>query len=360
MTEARLRLLLSNTINMRIRTSLITILILSLGSCIKEPSDSGNGIVSAKETRVAVLCEGNFMWNNAQLDIYNPDSNTLWSNAFEAVNNRPIGDVLQSGLLYGNTLWLVVNNSELIVAVDPQTLKVKHQINAGKSPRFATALNGKLYISDLENNAITVLDTQSLGTRTLSVRKNATGTRVGWTEDIIEYNQHIVSAVYDGYIWVYDPVTDSSRLITCAKGAQFLCKDAQNRLWVGANDADSSSLTCLNENFTVTERVEFPPKNNLTRMCLSRTRDSLWLLIGGNLQCCDLRNTKKSIFVPIVPYTTGYGLAVNPQNGDIYITDAYDYIRKGRVVILNAGADSVKNSFFSGIIPSNFVFLPKK
>jgi DNA-binding beta-propeller fold protein YncE len=345
---------------MRIRTSLITILILSMGSCIKEPVDSGKGKVSAKEARVAVLCEGNFMWNNAQLDIYNPDSNSLWSNAFEAVNNRPIGDVLQSGLLYGNTLWLVVNNSGLLVGVNPQTLKVKHQVNAGKSPRFAAAYEGKLYISDLENNAVTVLDTQSLSTRTLPVRKNATGTRVGWTEHIIEYNNYIVSAVYDGYIWVYDPQTDISKLITCSKGAQFLSIDAQNRLWVGASDADSSSLTCLNANFTVTERVEFPPKNNLTRMCLSRSRDSLWMLVGGNLQCCDLRNPTKSIFVPVVPYTMGYGLAVNPQNGDIYVTDAYDYIRKGRVVILNAGADSVKNSFFSGIIPSNFVFLPQK
>ena len=345
---------------MRIRTSLITILILSMGSCIKEPVDSGKGNVSAKETRVAVLCEGNFMWNNAQLDIYNPDSNSLWSNAFEAVNNRPIGDVLQSGLLYGNTLWLVVNNSGLLVGVNPQTLKVKHQVNAGKSPRFAAAYKGKLYISDLENNAVTVLDTQSLSIRTLPVRKNATGTRVGWTEHIIEYNNYIVSAVYDGYIWVYDPQTDISKLITCSKGAQFLSIDAQNRLWVGASDADSSSLTCLNANFTVTERVEFPPKNNLTRMCLSRSRDSLWMLVGGNLQCCDLRNPTKSIFVPVVPYTMGYGLAVNPQNGDIYVTDAYDYIRKGRVVILNAGADSIKNSFFSGIIPSNFVFLPQK
>ena len=345
---------------MRIRTSIITILILSMGSCIKEPVDSNKGKVSAKDTRVAVLCEGNFMWNNAQLDIYNPDSNSLWSNAFETVNNRPIGDVLQSGLLYGNTLWLVVNNSGLLVGVNPQTLKVKHQVNAGKSPRFAAAYEGKLYISDLENNAVTVLDTQSLSTRTLPVRKNATGTRVGWTEHIIEYNNYIVSAVYDGYIWVYDPQTDISKLITCSKGAQFLSIDAQNRLWVGASDADSSSLTCLNANFTVTERVEFPPKNNLTRMCLSRSRDSLWMLVGGNLQCCDLRNPTKSIFVPVVPYTMGYGLAVNPQNGDIYVTDAYDYIRKGRVVILNAGADSIKNSFFSGIIPSNFVFLPQK
>ncbi len=345
---------------MQIRTTLIAIIIFFMGSCIKEPVDSGNVNVSAKDARVAVLCEGNFMWNNAQLDIYNPDSNTLWSNAFEAVNNRPIGDVLQSGLLYGNTLWLVVNNSGLIVGVNPETLKVKHQVNVGKSPRFATALNGKLYISDLENNAVTVLDTQSLSSRIIPVRKNATGTRVGWTEHIIEYNNQIVSAVYDGYIWVYDPQTDISKLITCPKGAQFLSVDAQNRLWVGANDADSSSLTCLNADFAVTERVEFPPKNNLTRMCLSLSRDSLWMLVGGNLECCDLRNPKKSVFVQVVPYTTGYGLAVNPQNGDIYIADPYDYIRKGRVVILNAGADSIKNSFFSGIIPSGFVFLPQK
>ncbi len=358
MTEAGLLLPLLNTINMRMRTTLITVLILFMGSCIKEPVDSGNVNVSAKDSRVAVLCEGNFMWNNAQLDIYNPDSNALWSNAFESVNNRPIGDVLQSGLLYGNTLWLVVNNSGLIVGLNPQTLKVKHQVNVGKSPRFASAFKGKLYISDLENNAVTVLDTQSLGTRTLPVRKNATGTRVGWTEHIIEYNNFIVSAVYDGYLWVYDPQTDISKLITCPKGTQFLSIDAQNRLWVGASDADSSSLTCLNADFRVTERVEFPKENNLTRMCGSVTGDSLWLLVGGELECRNLRNPRVAI-KKVVPYTVGYGLGVNPYNGDVYVSDAYDYIRKGRVVGLNAGGDSIKYSFFSGIIPASFVFLPR-
>jgi hypothetical protein len=93
-------------------------------------------------------------------------------------------------------------------------------------------------------------------------------------------------------------------------------------------------------------------------MCGSVTGDSLWLLVGGELQCRNLRNPRVAI-KKVVPYTVGYGLGVNPYNGDVYISDAYDYIRKGRVVGLNAGGDSMKYSFFSGIIPASFVFLPR-
>lgn len=342
---------------MRIFVFTLGCLSLLLGSCIKNPEGSGDASISSKNSRVAVLCEGNFMWNNAQLDIYNPDSNALWSKAFEEVNKRPIGDVLQSGLVYGNTLWLVVNNSGILIGVDPSTLKVKHQQEVGKSPRYATSYMGKLYISDLENNAVTVLDTLSLETEKLSVLPQPSGSFSGWTENITLFNGRIVSAVYDGYVWVYDPDLSETQLIPTPRGTQYLAVDAQNRLWVGASDGDSSSLTCLNSDFKVTERVAFPPKNNLNRMCLSQTRDSMWLLLSGNLQCCDLRDPSKSVFVSVVPYTTGYGLSVHPKSGDIYISDAYDYISRGRVVVMNASADSIKHSFFTGIIPSNFVFL---
>ena len=343
---------------MRIRTSLITILILFMGSCIKEPVDSGNVSVSAKDSRVAVLCEGNFMWNNAQLDIYNPDSNALWSNAFEAVNNRPIGDVLQSGLVYGNTLWLVVNNSGKLVALDAKTLKLKNQINISKSPRYAFPHKGFLYVTDIESNAITILDTLNFSKRIIPVLPNPSGVRSGWTEHITKFNNQIVAAVYDGFLWVYNPQTDSNRLIKTEKGTQFLSVDARKQLWVGAHDNDVSILTCFDENFQVKERVVLPQGENITRMCRSVTGDSVWLLVGGELQCRNLRNPRVAI-KKVVPYTVGYGLGVNPYNGDVYVSDAYDYIRKGRVVGLNAGGDSMKYSFFSGIIPASFVFLPR-
>ncbi|MEN9318581.1 MAG: hypothetical protein RL712_1151 [Bacteroidota bacterium] len=53
------------------------------------------------DERVAVLCEGNFMWGNAKLDVISTDTGGtwIWNNAFESVNSKPIGDVLQSGLV---------------------------------------------------------------------------------------------------------------------------------------------------------------------------------------------------------------------------------------------------------------------
>jgi hypothetical protein len=80
---------------------------------------------------------------------------------------------------------------------------------------------------------------------------------------------------------------------------------------VGAHDNDVSILTCFDENFQVKERVVLPQGENITRMCRSVTGDSLWLLVGGELQCRNLRNPRVAI-KKVVPYTVGYGFGVNP------------------------------------------------
>ncbi len=329
---------------------------MGLSACIKEPQSNNSNKPSLNAAPVAVLCEGNFMWNNAQLDIFNPDSDSLWSRAFESVNQRPLGDVLQSGLVYGNTLWLVVNNSGKLLGLNSKTCKLQQQIEISKSPRFALAHQGKLYVTDIESNAITILDTATRNTQKIQVLPNPNGIRSGWTENIVTFNNKIVAAVYDGFLWVYDPISQEKTLVSSPKGTQLLSVDKQNRLWVGGSEADSSFMHALNANLEVTQRISFPKGNNLSRMCLSATRDTMWLLLGGNLQARDLQKPQIPIN-KIVPYTTGYGLGVNPQNGDIYISDAYDFISRGRVAVLNAGADSVKTSFFTGINPGAFVFL---
>lgn len=332
------------------------VLIVGMVSCIKEPEKPDNDFTPSESAHVAILCEGNFMWNNAQLDVYMPDSNKLQSNVFEIVNNRPLGDVLQSGIIYGNTFWLVVNNSGLLLGLDPKSFKIKHQINISKSPRYAVGYKGKLYVTDLESNAITQLDTQTFEIKTFKVLENPKGQRSGWTENIAVYNDKIVAAVYDGYLWVLNPVDESIVRIESTKGSQLLEIDAENRLWVGVSDGDSSSLLKFNSNFKLENRIDFPKGNNLNRMCKTVSGDSLWILISGQLECRDLKNP--SVAIPtVIPYTEGYGLSVNPQNGDIYVSDAIDYISKGRVVVMNAKADSIKNSFYSGIIPSDFVFI---
>ncbi len=342
--------------NLSLRGLVLISLSVFLNACLKEPQRHQNSNMGGSKNSVAVLCEGNYLWNNAQLDMYDPDSQWVWSNAFESANNRPLGDVLQSGVYWNNTLWLVVNNSGKMMALNPESLKLKKQIDISKSPRFMTYFDGKIYVSDLESNEISIFDTLTENLRKIPVLPNPSGVRSGWTENILVFQGKIVSAVNDGFLWIYNPQNDSVVLKVAEKGAQLLCLDKQNRLWLAATDKDRSVLTCYDQTFSVQGRYEFPPEEKITRLKASVTGDTLWMLVSSKLQGFDI-NKPQEMIKRTVPYTMAYGLGVNPYNGDIYLSDAFDYIKKGRVVVLNAQGDSVKNDFFSGIIPSEFVFI---
>jgi len=121
--------------NMRLKPSAKTVLmcliplVLVIQSC--EDQVIGPPLVAPMgDERVAVLCEGNFMWGNAKLDIVTTDTTgtRIWNNAYESVNNKPIGDVLQSGLVAGDNLFLSVNNSGKVLGLDPKSLKQTNRI----------------------------------------------------------------------------------------------------------------------------------------------------------------------------------------------------------------------------------------
>jgi YVTN family beta-propeller protein len=344
-------------INKAIRILWVGVLMSTLAHCIKEPAKPQNpNLPKESSIRVAVLCEGNYLWNNAQLDVYYPDSNILWSDAFTQVNQRQIGDVLHSGLVIQDAIWLVVNNSGNIVVLDKHHLKVKQTINISKSPRYLTSFGGKIYVSDLESNAISIYDTATQKIIQIPVLLNPSGVRSGWTEHIEVFHNKIVAAVYDGFLWVFDPIQEKVQRIAAPKGTQYLAIDKNQQLWVASTYNDSSVLTRYDSDFKIIDRYELPKNETITRLKRSVTGDTLWMLVSSELQGMDVRNPGVR-FKKTVPYTMGYGLGVNPWNGDIYMSDAYDYLKRGRVAVLNASADSVKADFFTGIIPSEFVFM---
>ena len=52
-----------------------------------------------------------------------------------------------------------------------------------------------------------------------------------------------------------------------------------------------------------------------------------------------------------------YGLAVDPQNGLIYLSDAKDYVQRGDILIFS-DAGKLHTQFKAGIIPASFYFHP--
>ena len=66
--------------------------------------------------------------------------------------------------------------------------------------------------------------------------------------------------------------------------------------------------------------------------------------------------------LPISPFITSsgknfYGLAIDKAKNEIYVSDAIDYIQKGKIYRFHSNGIEIDN-FLVGIIPGDFLFLP--
>ena len=310
--------------------------------------------------KVLILCEGNFLWENAQLDVWLPDSQILISNAYEKQNNKPLGDVLQSGLFADGKLWLSINNSGKILELDPKSLVEINKNISQNYPRYLAYSAGQqsIFITDLKKNLVRELDAQNLNPKNeYPVLPQKTGEFSGWTEQIVEWNQKIVAANVDGNLLIIDPVLKNKKLLAVDSGAQFLTVDKQNQLWVISNKGNESVITQVSsdESTNVYRFIK-----SIQRISLGVNKDTLWLLTGNDVHFIDLTNTgskfKMNLAFNVNQSQNSYALGVHPQTGDFYIGDARDYVSAGKVYIYNSEFKLTK-TIETGVIPTNFVFV---
>ncbi len=335
-------------------------------SCIKEPptQPKNNTPQDVKGLRVVVLCEGNFLWNNASVDLYLPDSQKVYNNVFESANGNDLGDVLQSALYHQGKLNLVVNNSGKIVQVNPKTFKLIQSKSGFSSPRYMIAAGDKFLISDIKSPYITLLDTQSLQkVGEIQIPDQIVAGESYWSETMTVVDSFVFVAIESGKLMVINTKSKSRVLIEAGKGATQLCSDAQKRVWLLCSQNGQSVLYQYN-GVTLNQEQQIPIFPNLsnasaTRMSLPVLGDNLYLLVNGKIATIPISSQmdpQQIRFVEISGLKNAYALNVNPFNGDIYVGDAVDYVSNGKVIVLNY-AGILKHQFNSGVIPTDFVFI---
>ena len=309
------------------------------------------------DERVAVLCEGNFMWGNAKLDVITTDTTgtRIWNNAYESVNNKPIGDVLQSALVAGDNLFLSVNNSGKVLGLNAQSLKQTKSNTTLKSPRNLMLVGDKLWVTDLYANKISVLDTANLKTvKEISVP--------GWTESMVWWGGYVAVAAYKGEVLLVDPATQTvAQTLQVDSGALHLAVDAAMQLWVGCSYNGKASLTAFAMGqVKVIQVARWDMKGDVGSIQTSRNGGTLFVSRNNKIWSfkADAQSEANMSVLLDPTFKQLYGYYYDAKSNVLYCADAKDYVSNGAVLRYPLDDPSKKAILSTGVNPSGFVRLP--
>lgn len=333
--------------------------VLFLTSCVKdkpEPAPSCD-FEGAASGGVFIMNEGNYQWGNASISYYNPAKNEIAEDVFKAANNYALGDVCQSMEIFNRKAYVVVNNSGKVEVVDPKTFKVSATIKGLTSPRYFFGVsNNKAYVTDFSSNAISVVDLNSY-----AIIKDIPCP--GWTEELVlSYGKAFITNVRKEYIYVVNTTTDAIEdSIKVGFAPNSIKIDKYGMIWVLCGGSTSKNIKAsLHKINPLTHEVNlswefFNQEDSPGRLDINGTKDTLYFLNKGvyllpvtnnSLPAAPLIREEGKLF---------YGLGIDPLNGTIYVSDAVDYVQKGKVYRYKPDGILI-NSFLAGIIPGDFYF----
>lgn len=312
-----------------------------------------------------ILCEGNFTRSNSSISVYNPESKETLNEAFIKVNEMKLGDVAQSMTIAGGLGWIVVNNSNVVFAVDPLTLKEKGRIEGLTSPRFFHLVSdSKAYISQNYDNRIAIINPKTYSvTGYIEVPDMEAST--GSTEQMVSCGGFIYCNCwsYQNRIIKIDPKTDKV-VASLEVGIQpkTLAVDKYGKLWTmtdGGWDGnplgyEAPALIKINaESFTIEKKYTFNLGDYCSKMTINAAGDRLYW-IKNDVWTMDVTASELPSS-PIVKTdgTWYYGLSIAPSTEDVYVADAIDYEQPGRILRYSSKGELIQQ-FTVGVNPGSF------
>jgi len=308
-----------------------------------------------KGEKVLILNEGNFGWGNSSITAYDPANYQVANAVYYSANDLPLGDVCQSGTRWGGYYLIVVNNSNKIEILDTNTLEIIDELPSLGSPRYVLpGQNGKAYVSDLYANQLGVVDIE---TKQLAT----TITMPGWVEEMVYANGSLYGTCPSNDCLVRVDTATNSLLetISIEAGPVSIVKDRNDMLWALSNGIGSvpARLSVIDPATNNVVRVlEFDGAAQPTQLKINGTGDELYYIYGSGVCRMSVEATEVVSEAFIEGYwQTPYGLAVQPETGEIYLTDVKDFIQPGQAYRFTS-TGQLLDSISCGTIPQSIVF----
>ena len=356
----------------RINLLLLACLATLLFACKPTPPVDPNGFTVG--SGVLVLNEGNFQFSNASLTFYDPIADTVCNNLFYKVNDAPLGDVGESMTLVDGKLYIVVNNSNLIYKVDANSIvcdtSKPFKLTDFYSPRemfFVTP--EKAYVSDIIGTGLWIVNPKDMTHCGFIETGKTTEKMVPVGNELYVSNwsyYYVDNTSPDSYntVQVIDMNNDVKVAeIEVGKEPNSMAVDRNGHVWVLCEgrswDEDNGEQPSLWEidpmMKTAAKRYEF--EGTVSTLRANPTGSMFYMIYNNEVRRFDLgtQNLSEAFHIEAEPQGLLYNMAVNPNTGDVYVTDAKNYMMNGTVY--RYSDDGVLlNSFEAGVIPSAMLF----
>lgn len=335
-------------------------LTLIFASCVKEINPVIDGIDKTylSGQGVFIINEGNFRAGNGSLSFFSYDSVKLYNNVFMEANQRPLGDIPYSMGFFGGKAYIIVNNSGKIEVADRYTMKSLATINGLDSPRYISFVSdSKAYVSSLYSDSVAIIDLLSNSiSGYVNIKKTSESIQVLYsTAYVASWNEGNKIMVINT---ATDQVTDS---IEVGYEPESMALDWNETLWVLCNggwrrEHFAELIGIDTRSNEIIKRYTFPSIND-SPTCLQIDREGkvLYFLNNGvrRMSIYD-ESLPSQIIIPQLDHLF-YKFGINPVNNEIFVTDAVDYVSRGKLIrYRNSGA--LISEYNAGIIPGTICF----
>lgn len=322
-------------------------------------------------TGLFVLNEGSFTYANSSLSYYDIEGDSVINNLFFKVNNAPIGDIGQSLTAVGNSLYIVVNNSNYIYKVDKKTIQYQEKLEDFKSPRYMLPIgNGKTYVSDLIASGIWVIDLNTLSHKKFIETGNSTEAmvKVGNEVFVSNWSKYYIQGSSNKTVQVIDCVNDELvGEIEVAQEPNAMIVDKNDNIWVlcsGGVPSESSyldpALICINPSTRqIIKRFDFAAGSYPSGLAIDGKGENVFFM-NGEYESLDVYKISiDATQLPDTPFITSdgkwfYNLKVDPHSGDVYVTETFR--TKNGNLFRYSSEGTLLGTFEVGMFPGYMLF----
>lgn len=337
---------------------ILAAMILLLSSCGKQKvSGSASG-------HVIVVNEGGYRHGDASVSVYDPTAKAVVNDVFQTQNGFALGDVAQSVHMVGDTAYIVLNYSkDIVIANAADNFRyLGHIAMPNTSPRyFLPVSSSKAYVTELYAHKIWILDYRSgVVTGSISV--------AGWTEQLLSdggkvyvLEQTAPSETPVHKLLMIDPTNDqitNELNLATDPGSMVLTDD--HKLWVltsqQSGPAEQAALYQIDpQSLSVLRKLDFDSAATPSYLRYSSFAHQLLFSMNGIYKMSQNDSALPDTAFITSDHWNVYGLNADPDNGDVYISDAIDYQQASHIMRYTKDGSRV-DAFNAGIISNGFVF----